>query len=705
MRRLRPVSAAPWSLAIGSVIALPACSGDAAAPAPDPVAACVRCPYPVVDPAVEGAVSDLLGRMTLAEKVDQMHGSSIASVGGLYYTPDNARLGIPPFKMSDGPRGVRVETATTFPVGSARGATWDLQLEERVGEVMGRELRARGGNVLLAPTINLLLHPAWGRAQETYGEDGVHMAALGTAFVRGAQRYALASVKHFAVNNIEDTRLGLDVTIDLESLHDTYLRHFQRVIQDARAATVMCAYNSVNGHFACENDYLLRDVLKGAWAFDGLVMSDWVFATHSTAPAVNAGLDVEMPQGVHLGDDLIAAVGDGSVTEAIIDDAVTRILRKKVEFGLDALEPVPVSVVESKEHTDVAYQVALESGVLLKNEGGVLPFAPGARVAVVGPMAAVSNLGDHGSSNAVPSWSVSPLQGLRDRLGPERVTAITGPTLTAGDEAAIAAADVAVVVAGLDWEDEGEDVLVVGGDRDTLELDAEQVNLIRAVRAQNPHTVVVLEGGSAITGTWIDEVPALMMAWYPGQEGGHAIADLLSGAVGPSGKLAVTFPHDAGELPPFDHASVALTYDRWQGYRYVDHVGGTPRYPFGYGLAYTSFELSRARLERSTFTAGGSVNASVTVRNTGARDGVEVVQIYASAPSSRYQRPVRWLVGFARVPVPAGKSVVARVTLFADDFAAYDTQLGRDVVEAVPYTLSIGTSSRELPLTATVSGT
>lgn len=655
---------------------------------------------------VEGHVAWWLSHMTLEEKCDQMHGSSIVAIDGLYLTPGNDRLGIPGYAMSDGPRGVRIGHATTFPVGMARAATWQPDLEEKVGEAMGLELAAKGGNVLLSPTVNNLRHPQWGRAQETYGEDVFLLGAMGSAAVTGIQKHVLASVKHFAANSIEDTRQTVDVTIDERTLREIYLRQFETIVTDAHPASVMSAYNSVNGHHCSENAHLLHDILDGEWGFDGFVESDWLLGTHSTAPAANAGLDIEMPLGAYFATDkLVAAVTSGEIPESVIDDAVRRILRKKLEFHLDAPEKPPSDVVESKTHTDLALDVEREAIVLLKNDNATLPLDPSKlhSVAVVGELADAWNLGDKGSSNAVPSWAVTPFAGLADRLGAGvALTKVPGP-IAPSDEAAIQSANCAIVVVGLTAKDEGENLEGIGGggDRDSLDLSVEHQALITKTASLNPRTIVVVEAGSAIAvANWIDQVPALLMAWYPGQEGGHALADVLLGSVNPSGKLPVTFAVSDAQLPPFVHEKDAVTYDYFHGYRYLDHDGDTPSFPFGFGLSYTTFSYANLRLSESSIAPDGTLEASVDVTNTGAREGKETVELYVSYEGSKVERAVRDLEGFSKVDLQPGETKTVTLALPASRLAYWDVAKSAWVVEPIHYTVAVGGSSRDLPVSA-----
>lgn len=655
---------------------------------------------------VEGRVERWLAKMTLEQKIEQMHGQSMAPVDGLYLTPEDEALGIPGFAMVDGPRGVRAGKATTFPVPMARAATWSPELEERVGRVIGLETAAKGGNVILAPAVNNVRHPRWGRAQETYGEDVCLLAAMGSAFVTGAQQHVLASVKHYAANSIEDRRMSVDVTIDERTLREIYTRQFEKIVRRARPASVMTAYNSVNGHYASENAHLLRDLLYGEWGFDGFVESDWLTGTRSTVEAANAGLCIEMPMGAYFDQkDLGAAVEQGKVEESVIDEAVRRILRKKLEFSLDAPTEVPAEVVESQEHTDLTLEVEREAIVLLKNEGAALPLdrAKTKTLALVGALADTQNLGDAGSSNAEPSWAVTPRAGLVDRAGTgTQIEYFSGPALGAAELAKVAAADAAVVVVGLSSKDEGENFEALGGgDRESLDLPKEQVELIGAVAAQNPKTIVVLEGSGPVTvAPWLDQVKGLLMAWYPGQEGGHAIADVLFGDVSPSGKLPLTFPISEAQLPPFVNDSDAVTYDYLHGYRYLDDQGLEPSFPFGFGLSYTSFTFGALALAEAQLTQGGTVHASVDVTNTGGVTGKTVVQLYVSYASSAVKRAPRELKAFAKVELQPGETRNVALELPVSDLAHWDVAAGKWVVEPTVVKLWVGDSSRNLPASA-----
>jgi beta-glucosidase len=654
---------------------------------------------------VEARVEALLSAMTLEEKVLQMHGSGLLPQDGVWPTPDNERLGIPGFRMLDGPRGAsRISgNATTFPVGMARGATWDPDLEERVGAAIGEEVRAKGASVLLAPVTTVVRHPRWGRAQESYGEDPLHVGRMGVGFIRGAQQHVIASVKHYAVNSIEDTRFTVNVSVDERTLREIYLPHFRMAVRDGRAGSVMAAYNRVNGQYCAENAHLLRDILKGDWGFRGFVESDWVFGTYSTVPSALAGLDVEMPLARFYGQRLADAVAAGEVPVAIIDEAVRRILRTKLCFRLDTQPPVrDPSRVESPEHAALALEVAQKAIVLLKNTGAVLPLDQTAleSIAVVGTLADVANLGDSGSSDVEPSRAVSPLAGIRDRAGTGAVSHVPGASLSAADRAVIAAAGAVVIVTGLTEQDEGES-LVGAGDRETLGLAPDQEQLIEEVAALNQVSIVVLEGGSALTvEPWIDDVEAVLMAWYPGQEGGHAIADVLFGDVNPSGRLPLTFARSGDDLPEFLNDRDEVTYGYFHGYRHLDREGVEPRFAFGFGLSYTTYAYANLTVADTTLAPDDTLEVTVDVTNTGSVAGDEIVQLYVGTQGSSVPRAVRDLETFAKVHLVSGETKTVPLRVPVEDLAYYDVGSSAWRVEPLTYRVHVGSSSRDLPLSA-----
>lgn len=624
------------------------------------------------------------------------------------------RVGLPGFHFADGPRGAVVGNATAFPVSMARGATWDVELEERIGEVIGRELRAVGANLTGAVCINLLRHPAWGRAQETYGEDPHHVGELGAALTRGLQRHVMACVKHFACNSMENARFSVDVVVDDVALHEVYLPHFRRVI-DEGAASVMSAYNSVNGEWCGQNHDLLTTVLRDEWGFEGVVISDWIFGLRDAATSVTAGLDIEMPYRMVRYQHLPAAIESGEVTWADVDRCVERVVATLLRFDAVLSAPSPsVEVLGAPEHRALAREAAGRSVVLLRNEPvagqPVLPLHAGQSLAVIGRLADTVNIGDGGSSDVWDLECRTVLDGLRGAVADVVHDDGSDPPRAA---AVAAAADVAIVVVGYTYEDEGEyigesdsslsallppgdepDALDLynamlaqlpeytkparlagrrqmfsrGGDRTSLRLLPDDVALIRTVAAANDRTVVAIQAGSAVViSEWVDDVAAVVQAWYGGAEAGPGLADVLTGAVVPSARLPFTVPADEADLPEFDRDATSFTYDRWHGWWRAAREGLTPAYPFGFGLSYTTFELADVEVA----VADGSIVVRGSVCNTGERDAADVVQVYAELPAD--DAPQR-LIGFARVPVAAGSSAAFEIVAPLDRLATRDPE-------------------------------
>ncbi|HSJ57099.1 MAG TPA: glycoside hydrolase family 3 C-terminal domain-containing protein [Anaerolineae bacterium] len=667
---------------------------------------------------IEEKARRLLESMTLDEKIDQMSGD-MPTVRGIlammrrynampYPAGENLRLGIPGIRFADGPRGVVVGSSTCFPVPMARGASWDVDLEARIGDAIGVEARAQGANFFGGVCINLLRHPAWGRAQETYGEDPHHLGEMGAALVRGVQRHVMACIKHYACNSIENTRFKVNVRLDERTLREVYLPHFRRCV-DEGAAAVMSAYNKVNGAHCDQNRHLLRDILKDEWGFDGFVISDFVFGTHTPLSAT-AGLDVEMPVTIHFGRRLRRAVRRGQVAEAVIDEAVLRLLRKRLEFAQIG-EPAryrPGALV-CPEHVALAREAAVKSMVLLQNEpvdgAPVLPLdlTRIERLAVVGHLAALPNTGDHGSSQVRPPYVVTPLEGMRAAVG-DKVTVDydDGHDVSAAARL-VSGAGAALLVAGYTFEDEGEYMgspfQARGGDRASLALEPHDERLIQAVAAANPHTVVVLVGGSAVvTEAWRAQVPAILMAWYSGMEGGHALADLLFGNANPSGKLPCVFPRSASHLPFFDRTATEIEYDLLHGYRLLDSAGHEPAFPFGFGLSYTNYEYGNLRVSNEVVGPEDTLVVCVDVANRGKHQGEEVVQLYAGCPGLAVNRPPRELKAFVRVPLNPGETRQVTFDLPVRRLAYYDVGTSKWSVEPGTYSIYAGGSSHPADL-------
>jgi beta-glucosidase len=667
----------------------------------------------------------IVERMTLDERLGCLDGDIDAWAGlfdmmaGSYHRRTFPaavvdRLGVPGLHFSDGPRGCVIGSSTAFPVSMARGATFDVDLERRIGSAIGAELRTVGATFYGGVCVNLLRHPAWGRAQETYGEEPMHVGEMGVALTRGAQDHVMACVKHYALNSMENARFTVDVTCDERALHEVYLPHFRRIV-DAGVASVMSAYNSVNGAFCGENEALLTTVLRDEWGFEGFVISDFIFGLRDAVRSVTAGLDIEMPFRQQRRMVLADAVADGRLAVADVDAAVTRIVATLLRFAPVFERAAPdASIRGGVAHRALAREAATKAIVLLRNEHvdahPLLPLdGPLARVAVLGRLARVPNLGDRGSSDVPVTAPVTPLDGLVAALGRDVV-------VHDDDDASIAAdADVAIVVVGFTHHDEGEYIdaagtaglmgtlfppmtdadrdaisaavgppgqrevssehldtsgFAPGGDRRSLRLSAADEALIAAVAAVNPRTLVVVMGGSAtVMESWRHTVPAILQLWYPGIEGGHALADVVLGRANPSGRLPFTIPTDESHLPHFDPDATAETYDLWHGHWKLTRDGNAPAFPFGFGLSYTTFALTRLDVSEHD---GGTL-ATVTVSNTGRRDGATVVQVYAGLDGSRFERPAQRLVGFERIEVAAGSSVTTSISLHLDHL---DVRLG-----------------------------
>jgi beta-glucosidase len=618
------------------------------------------------------------------------------------------RLGLKGLHFVDGPRGVVLEGgATTFPVPMARGASWNPELEERIGVAIANEARSFGANWVAAVCVNLLRHPGWGRAQETYGEDPVHVGALGAALTRGLERHSIACVKHFALNSIDSSRFLVDVQASPRVLHELYLPHFRDCVE-AGAGSVMSAYNRVNGRWCGENPELLEAILKRRWGFQGLVVTDFIFGLRDGVAGLLAGQDLEMPFPMIFRGSLAESLASGRLPMERIDDAVLRQLRVQLRVPAGSYPP---ALRRCPEHLALARESARQAIVLLRNEQSVLPLGELGSLAVIGRLSATANLGDRGSSDTrpPPGAVVTPLEGLRAARPDLPIHHDAGDTPEAA--AALAArCDAAVVVTGLDWRLEGEHIhpgdiapilqqipppewlrqrawpglrplwrrftnLIAwitshasarqggdfaAGDRTDLHLPDEQVTLIRAVAAANPRTVVVLMGGGAILcNEWDQQVRALLLLWYPGEQGGHALADVLFGRVSPSGRMPFALPTSEEALPPFEPRAPQVVYDLWHGYRRLRRLGEAAAYPFGFGLSYSSFACGEAAAVLRDGEAGEGgpwVEVAVNVRHTGGMTAAEVVQVYLEPPGLVVERPWRSLVAFQRVSLEPGES-------------------------------------------------
>ncbi len=822
---------------------------------------------------VDQQVQDLLGQLTLKEKVALLSGRDE------WYTVAIERLGIPSLAMTDGPHGVRANQtgeervqgpATSFPTGVSMAASWNPDLIERVGVALAKETRAMGCDILLGPCVNIARTPLAGRNFESYSEDPYLAGRIGVAWVKGLQSQGVgASLKHYACNNQEIERFRGDSIVDERTLREIYLPAFETVVKETQPWTVMCAYNRVNGVYASEHHYLLTEILRDEWGFEGVVVSDWR-ANHTIVESVKGGLDLEMPgPAKYYGGLLVDAARNWQIDEATIDTAAGRILRMIVGSGkLDDPSSLPTGAVNTPEHQVLARQLAEESITLLKNEDGVwfgsqttkefkrtaiLPLDVDKikSIAVIGLNAAEARIGGGGSSYLEPLYRVSPLEGLRTKLGDavqiayeagcdnfveppvlkskhltppsgeghgwraeffsntdlsggaeaERVDAsldfwrVSPPQGVSKDEFSVRwtgtfvapdtgrhvfqlnstgtcrlyldgnlvleptpapqapaewpfnrgvvavdlvegqaydirveyvkpkdvthsalylqfahapdpddrmeravelarQSDVAIVFAGMPQGFESE-----GDDRPHMDLPGPQDALIKAVAKANPNTVVVLNCGSPVTMPWIDDVSALVLAYYPGQEGGNAVANVLLGEVNPSGKLSVTFPKRYVDNPTFINypGTKEVRYGEgiFVGYRYYDAKEIDPLFPFGFGLSYTTFEYSDLRVPE-TAQIGEPVEVSVTVKNTGDRAGQEVVQLYVRDKESSLARPPKELKGFAKIALEPGESKTVRFVLDQRAFSFYDPYQRQWVAEPGNFEVLVGASSRDI---------
>lgn len=621
---------------------------------------------------------------------------------------------IPSVMVTDGPHGLRKQRAagdhlgladsvpaTCFPPAVGLGATWDAELAERIGAALGVESSIENVAVLLGPGINIKRSPLCGRNFEYFSEDPILSGVLGAAWVRGVQSQGVGtSLKHFAVNNQETDRLRISADVDPRPLREIYLRGFQRVVQDAQPWTVMCSYNKINGVYASENPWLLTRVLREEWGFEGLVVSDWG-AVNDRVRALVAGLDLEMPSSAGRTDaQIVNAVRDGSLDEAVVDAAAARVAALAVRATEAAHTAGPLDV---DAHHALAREAAGRAIVLLKNDGGLLPLAPTARIAVIGAFAKQPRFQGAGSSLINPTRVDVALEEIRTVAGD--VSYAAGFSLDADTDAdaaarlrdeavaAASAAEVAVVFVGLPARLESE-----GFDRADIDLPADQLAVVDAVVAANPRTVVVLSHGGVVALPFAARVPAILDGSLLGQAGGSATSDVLFGAVNPSAKLTETVPLRVHDTPSFDGFPGEFGHVRYGeglfvGYRGFDARGLDVAFPFGHGLSYTTFAYGDAA---ASVTADGDIEVRVTVTNTGVREGREVVQVYTGRDASAVQRPVRELKAFATVELAAGESREVALTVRRADLAYWDVRVDEWIVEPGAYRVEVAASSRDI---------
>jgi beta-glucosidase len=690
---------------------------------------------------VESHIDSLLAQMTLEEKVGMIHASSSFTSGGV------ERLGVPELVMSDGPHGVRHEhtryydkatgvadASTYLPVGTALAATWNKDLGYEFGSVLGSETAYRGKDVILGPGINIIRDPLNGRNFEYMTEDPYLNARMAVGYVKGVQDHGVAvSVKHYIANSLEYERKLVNVEMDERTFREIYLPGFKAAVQEGGALTVMAAYNRFRGDWCAQSEYLLDEVLKGELGFEGLVMSDWS-AVNNSLEAVKAGLDIEMGSDLvqewgkpdydafYMADPAIELVENGTVSEEVIDNKVRRILRVMHavhKFSGDR----PQGAYNTPEHQAIARTIADESIVLLKNEG-LLPLQRDEiqTLAVIGANAHRKHAGGGGSSQVKAYYEVTALEGIRSLLGDGveviyapgykvAPDAVADPALISDAASAAAAADAVVFVGGLihgwtdEWNDNAYDAEFL--DKPDMMLPFGQDELVQAVLAANPNTVIALQtGGPVDMRAWGPDAKAIIQAWYGGMEGGTALAAVLFGDVNPSGKLPMTFPTKLEDSPahalasyPDENLLIDHTEGLYVGYRYFDSYDVEAAFPFGHGLSYTTFEYSDLEVTEKD----EKVEVGVRITNTGPVPGAEVVQVYVTDDESSLPRPTKELKEFGKIDLAPGASTEVTFVLGDDAFSYYDPQQSGWVLEPGTFTIQIGSSSRDIRLSGQVA--
>ena len=695
---------------------------------------------------IEKRVEDALSRMTLEEKVAILHAQSKFSSAGV------PRLGIPEVWCTDGPHGIRPEvlwdewdqagwtndSCTAFPALTCLAATWNPEMSALYGKSIGEEARYREKDILLGPGVNIYRTPLNGRNFEYMGEDPYLSSRMVVPYIEEVQKNGVAAcVKHFALNNQEAHRHGIDVEVDDRALNEIYLPAFKAAVQEGGAWAVMGAYNKYKGEHCCHNRYLLNDILKRDWAFDGVVVSDWG-GTHDTKQAAENGLDMEFGSwtdglswgasnaydNYYLAAPYLDMLRKGEASTATLDDKARRVLRLIFRTAMNTRKPF--GSLNSPEHLAAARRIAGEGMVLLKNEGGVLPIDLGRAktIAVVGENAIKMMTVGGGSSSLKVRHEYTPLEGIRAaaagkaeviyergyvgdvtgdyngvKTGQDLSESRSEAQLIADAAAAARKADAVIFVGGLNKSNhqdcEGDDRLQYG-------LPYAQDKVIGALAEANPNLAVVIVSGNAVAMPWIDRVPAVLEAWFPGSEAGNALADVVFGAVNPSGKLPFTFPvrledngaHTLGEYPGAD--KVKYNESIFVGYRWHDKEQLKPLFAFGHGLSYTAFAVGNVKADRTTLAPNGSIRISADVTNTGDRAGAEVVQLYIGDEQSSLPRPVKELKGFQKVSLNPGQTRTVTFEITPGMLHYYDDAKGAWVAEPGAFTAYVGAASDDI---------
>jgi beta-glucosidase len=696
----------------------------------------------LVNTATEAKITALMKKMTLEEKVGMIHANSSFTSGGV------KRLGIPELTMSDGPHGVRLEhgrgwdhipnvddAGTYLPTGNTLAATWNPKLGYAFGSVLGSEAKYRGKDVILGPGINVMRSPLNGRNFEYLSEDPYLIAQMVVGYIKGVQDQGIsACVKHYAANNEEVDRGTVNVEMSERALREIYLPGFKAAVTVGGVNTIMGSYNKFRGQYATENKYLINKILKGEWGFKGLLMSDWG-AVHNTMDALKNGTDLEMGSDIgtpplafnkfYLADTVVALVKSGKVPVALVDDKVRRILRVMFKTHMIDGTRTP-GAYNTKQHEQTALKVAEEGIVLLKNEGHILPLQKATikNIAVIGENADRLNAMGGGSSQVRAKYEISPLQGLKNELGNAvNITYAQGYKIARNQQAdaqliqqavdAARKADAAVIFCGWThgydydkWDDNAYDA--EGVDKPNLDMPFGQNELIKAVLKANPKTVIVLMGGGPIDiSEWISQSKALIEGWYPGMEGGNALAKVIFGEVNPSGKLPMTFPKKLGDSPahklgefPGVNGTVHYNEGIFVGYRYYDTYKVEPQFAFGHGLSYTTFGYSNLSVQKTT---GKQALVKLTVKNTGKVAGAEVVQLYVKQVKPSVERPEKELKAFDKVFLQPGESKTVTIKLNTAAFSYYNDKSNAWVADAGKYIILAGSSSRDIRASKSVA--
>lgn len=687
---------------------------------------------------IEAKIDSLINQLTLEEKVNMIHASSAFTSGGV------DRLGIPELVMSDGPHGVRHEhgrdwekdknvadSSTYLPVGTALAATWNPELGYKFGKVLGSEANFRGKDIILGPGLNIIRSPLNGRNFEYLTEDPYLNAQMVVGYVKGVQDQGVAAcAKHYIANSLEYQRDMVNVEMSDRALREIYLPGFKAAVQEGGVLSIMSAYNKLRGTYCSHSAFLLDEILKEEYGFEGLVMSDWN-AVKSTMGAVNVGLDIEMGTDLemmrrnvevdyanfHLGDTVVTLVQNGTVDESVIDQKVRRILR--VMFKIHKFDERPDGFHNTREHQTIAREIADEAIVLMKNED-VLPLQKEGlnKIAVVGANATWKHAGGGGSSQVKAYYEVTPLAGLQNLLGDEvpidfaqgyviEKDAGADDQLIQEAVKAVTEAETAIFIGGWvhgysdEWNDNAYDAESV--DKPSMHLPFGQDQLIQEVLKANPNTIIVLMGGGPIDMTaWKADAKSIVQAWYPGMEGGNALADVLFGVVNPSGKLPMTFPEKLEDSPtqvlaqyPDENLLIDHTEGIYVGYRYFDTYEVEPGFAFGHGLSYTNFEYKGLNVDINE----ESTTVKLQVTNTGEVAGAEVVQVYVHDEESALERPEKELKAFEKVFLEPGQTTGVSIELKNDAFSYYDDTQNKWVLEPGKFKILVGSSSRDIRLT------